>query len=429
MTVSFITLGCKVNQYESVALSKLFAEKGFTHVNDEKADITVINSCTVTAESNRKTRQAVRKVRRSNPNTVIVLTGCMAQAFFDEAKSVLEADIVVGNTDYENLPDLCLEFLKSRERICLHREHFNGEKISSLTVSSFPERTRAYIKIEDGCDRFCSYCIIPYAKGRVRSKSLEVIKNEATALAKAGYREVVLTGINLSAFGKDTGDELCDAVEVVCECNGIERVRLGSLECDQISDEALKKLASLEKFCPQFHLSLQSGSDNTLKAMNRKYDTAFYRDFVERIRKFFNNPSITTDIMVGFAGETDEDFRSSANFVKEIGFARSHVFVYSVREGTVAAKRTDQVDPYIKQERAKVMGKICADLEQEFLKAQVGLSCKVLFETGQNGYFEGYTENYTRVKVKTTENLEGKILPVRLLKVENDYCIGEMIKP
>lgn len=427
MTVSFITLGCKVNQYESVALSELFAKKGFTPINDEKADITVVNSCTVTAESNRKTRQTVRKVRRSNPNTVIVLTGCMAQAFFDEAKSVLEADIVVGNTDYENLPDLCLEFLKSRERICIHKEHISGEKICPLTVSSFPERTRAYIKIEDGCDRFCSYCIIPFAKGRVRSKSLELIKSEAEALGKAGYKEVVLTGINLSAFGKDTGDELCDAVEVVCECSGIERVRLGSLECDQITDEALKKLASLEKFCPQFHLSLQSGSDNTLKAMNRKYDTAFYRDFVGRIRKFFDNPSITTDIMVGFAGETDEDFRSSAAFVEEIGFARSHVFVYSIRKGTVAAKRTDQVDPYIKQKRAKIMGDICANLEKEFLKSQIGKTCKVLFETGENGYFEGYTENYTRVMVKTDKTLEGQILPVKLLKAENDYCIAELI--
>ena len=427
MTVSFITLGCKVNQYESVALSELFAKKGFTPVNDEKADITVVNSCTVTAESNRKTRQTVRKVRRSNPNTVIVLTGCMAQAFFDEAKEILEADIVVGNTDYENLPDLCLEFFKTRVRICNHKEHIVGEKICPLTVSSFPERTRAYIKIEDGCDRFCSYCIIPFAKGRVRSKSLGLIKTEAEALGKAGYKEVVLTGINLSAFGKDTGDELCDAVEVVCECEGIERVRLGSLECDQISDEALKKLASLEKFCPQFHLSLQSGSDNTLKAMNRKYDTEFYREFVGRIRKFFQNPSITTDIMVGFAGETDEDFRSSAAFVEEIGFARSHVFVYSIRKGTVAAKRTDQVDPYIKQKRAKIMGDICASLEQEFLKTQVGKTCKVLFETGENGYFEGYTENYTRVKVKTDDNLEGQILPVKLLKAENDYCIAELI--
>ena len=427
MTVSFITLGCKVNQYESVALSELFAKKGFTPINDEKADITVVNSCTVTAESNRKTRQTVRKVRRSNPDAVIVLTGCMAQAFFDEAKEILEADIVVGNTDYENLPDLCLEFLKAKKRICIHKEHTSGEKICALTVSSFPERTRAYIKIEDGCDRFCSYCIIPFAKGRVRSKSLELIKSEAEALGKAGYKEVVLTGINLSAFGKDTGDELCDAVEVVCECEGIERVRLGSLECDQISDEALKKLASLEKFCPQFHLSLQSGSDNTLKAMNRKYDTAFYRDFVGRIRKFFDNPSITTDIMVGFAGETDEDFRSSAAFVEEIGFARSHVFVYSIRKGTVAAKRTDQVDPYIKQKRAKIMGDICAGLEQEFLKSQAGLVCKVLFETGENGYFEGYTENYTRVKVKTDDNLEGQILPVKLLKAENDYCIAELI--
>ncbi|MBO5912848.1 MAG: MiaB/RimO family radical SAM methylthiotransferase, partial [Clostridia bacterium] len=273
----------------------------------------------------------------------------------------------------------------------------------------------------------CSYCIIPYARGRVRSRSLESIKKEAEALAEKGYKEIVLVGINLSAFGSDTGLELCDAVEAVSSVEGIMRVRLGSLECDQISDNALDRLSHNEKFCPQFHLSLQSGCDKTLKEMNRKYDTAFYRDLVARIRAKFQNPSITTDIMVGFAGETDEDFKASCDFMKEIGFARSHTFVYSMREGTVAAKRPDQVDPTVKQERSRIMQEICLNSEQDFLKLQLDTVAKVLLETEKDGIWEGYTENYTRVKVKAPENKENDIIAVKLTATQDDYYFGEII--
>lgn len=429
MKVSFFTLGCKVNQYESEAIGELFIKKGYTVCSpDEPADIVIINSCTVTAESNRKTRQTVRRARRQNPDAVIVLTGCMAQAFPGEAAKLSEADIVVGNKNEDKIPDLCEKFLAERKQMRIIESHEAGEKITDFTVTGFSEHTRSYIKIEDGCNRFCSYCIIPYARGRVRSKSTDKIKAEAEGLAAAGYNEIVLVGINLSAYGQDNGSELCDAVLAAASPDGIKRVRLGSLECDQISDSVLEKLASCDKFCPQFHLSLQSGCDKTLREMNRKYDTAFYRDLVKRIRSIFPDASITTDIMVGFSGETDEDFKKSSDFVAEIGFARSHVFIYSEREGTPAAKRNDQVDQAIRTKRAHIMGRICAECEQKFLQLQIGQTKDVLFETSENGVWEGYTENYTRVKVKCDRDIEGKILPVKITAAKENYCTGEIIK-
>ena len=427
MKVQFYTLGCKVNQYESEAMGELFEKRGYTVVGeDEPADIVIINSCTVTAESNRKTRQTVRKARRKNSQAVIVLTGCMAQAFPDEAAKIVEADIVVGNKNEDKIPDLCERFIAERKAMHIFEEHETGEKITDFTVTGFSEHTRSYIKIEDGCNRFCSYCIIPYARGRVRSKSVGVIAAEAEGLSRSGYKEIVLVGINLSAYGQDTGAGLCDAVLAAAAPEGIERVRLGSLECDQISDDALLKLSECKEFCPQFHLSLQSGCDRTLREMNRKYDTAFYRDLVERIRRIFPDASITTDIMVGFPGESDEDFKESCDFVRETGFARSHVFIYSEREGTPAARRHDAVDKSVRAERAHIMGDICRQCERNFLKAQCGKTEKVLFETESDGYWEGYTGNYTRVKVKSAGDLEGKILPVVLTAANEDYCIGEL---
>lgn len=427
MKVQFYTLGCKVNQYESEAMGELFEKRGYTVVGeDEPADIVIINSCTVTAESNRKTRQTVRKARRKNSQAVIVLTGCMAQAFPDEAAKIVEADIVVGNKNEDKIPDLCERFIAERKAMHIFEEHETGEKITDFTVTGFSEHTRSYIKIEDGCNRFCSYCIIPYARGRVRSKPVGAIAAEAEGLSRSGYKEIVLVGINLSAYGQDTGAGLCDAVLAAAAPEGIERVRLGSLECDQISDDALLKLSECKEFCPQFHLSLQSGCDRTLREMNRKYDTAFYRDLVERIRRIFPDASITTDIMVGFPGESDEDFKESCDFVREIGFARSHVFIYSEREGTPAARRHDAVDKSVRAERAHIMGDICRQCERNFLKAQCGKTEKVLFETESDGYWEGYTGNYTRVKVKSAGDLEGKILPVVLIAANEDYCIGEL---
>lgn len=428
MTVYFYTLGCKVNQYESQAMCELLKKAGFECVTSPKeADLVVVNSCTVTAESSRKTRQAVRRFKSGNPQAVILLTGCMVQAFPEMAIGLSEADIVLGNTEYDNIVEIVGEYFETKRRIVRVGEHKNGEKYCEIKAESFAEHTRSYMKIEDGCNRFCSYCIIPYARGRVRSRSLENIRAEAYKLAENGYKEIVLVGINLSAFGQDIGAELCDAVDAAAEPEGIKRVRLGSLECDTISDEALDRLAENDKFCPQFHLSLQSGCDKTLKEMNRKYDTAFYEDFVKRIRERFLNPSITTDIMVGFQGETDEDFEQSRVFVEKIGFARTHIFCYSVREGTKAAQRTDRVPNLEKQRRSVLMQSTAGKCEREFLESQIGLVSQVLFEEQVDGFWEGYTENYTRVRVKADRPLEGEILSVRITGAGDGVCDGKLV--
>ena len=309
MKVTFYTLGCKVNQYETEAMREAFAAAGHTPVpNDAPFDAAVINSCTVTAESDRKTRQILHKVRRENPETIIILTGCMVQAFSEEARKLTDADIVCGNTDVKKTVEYAERFLKDGERIFKVSEHKKTERFNTPVLSSFAERTRAYMKIEDGCDRYCTYCIIPTARGSVRSKPLAEIAAEAETLSRAGFSEIVLVGINLTSYGKGEDIDICDAVEAAARPDGIKRVRLGSLEPDHISDNVLERLKAQKKFCPQFHLSLQSGCDETLKRMNRHYDTAFYRDLVSRIRAVFKDASVTTDVMVGFAGETEEEF-------------------------------------------------------------------------------------------------------------------------
>ncbi|MCQ2440825.1 MAG: tRNA (N(6)-L-threonylcarbamoyladenosine(37)-C(2))-methylthiotransferase MtaB [Clostridia bacterium] len=426
MNVLFFTLGCKVNQYETQAIKELFLKKQFTCDKNQKADIIVINSCTVTAESDRKTRQLLRRLRRENKNAVIVLTGCMVQAFPEKSSELDCADIIVGNKDTKKLIKLTQDFLITKNKTVSIEEHLTGDIYNTPSISDFSERTRAFMKIEDGCDRFCSYCIIPKARGRVRSRNLEDIKKEALILAEKGYKEIVLVGINLSAYGKDTDFNLCDAVNAVCSVDKIKRVRLGSLEPDHISDDMLRRLKAQKKFCPQFHLSLQSGCDETLKRMNRHYDTKFYYDLIKRIRNIFDSPSITTDVMVGFAGETDDEFNKSLNFVKKVGFARTHIFVYSRRTGTVAAELKSQIPKSAKENRAKLMAEVCNISEKEFLNSQCNGTYPVLFETADNGYIEGYTPNYSRVRVYTDKNLTGKIINVKLIKTENNYCIGEI---
>lgn len=427
MKVTFYTLGCKVNQYETEAMREAFAAAGHTPVpSSAPFDAAVINSCTVTAESDRKTRQLLHKVRRENPEAIIILTGCMVQAFSEEAKALTDADIVCGNTDVKKTVEYAERFLKDGERIFEVSEHKKTERFNTPVLSSFAERTRAYMKIEDGCDRYCTYCIIPTARGSVRSKPLAEIAAEAETLSRAGFSEIVLVGINLTSYGKGENTDICDAVEAAAKPDGIKRVRLGSLEPDHISDNVLERLKTQKKFCPQFHLSLQSGCDETLKRMNRHYDTAFYRDLVLRIRKAFKNAAVTTDVMVGFAGETEEEFKKSLDFVKEIGFAKVHIFAYSRRRGTVAYGLKDQVIRAEKARRSHIMGQAAALSENAFLKSEIGNSCPVLFETGTDGYAEGYTPNYSRVKVKCNRDLCGKILNVKITAAENGCCIGEI---
>lgn len=428
MNYAFYTLGCKVNQYETNSMEALVKSKGhFVVPADCNADVIVINSCTVTAESDRKTRQIVRRLKSKSPHAVCVLTGCMPQALPEKALKVSDADIIMGNRNLACLCEFVDEFLKSGQRVIKIAEHESDEKFNTPTISQFNERTRAYLKIQDGCQRHCTYCIIPKARGRVRSKSIEEIKSEVSLLAKNGHKEIVLVGINLSAFGSDTGFNLCDAVDAVCEIDGVERVRLGSLEPDLFTDSMLLRLKSQVKLCPQFHLSLQSGCDETLKRMNRHYDSAFYEDLVERIRATFDNAAITTDIMVGFAGETEEEFLKSLNFVKKIKFAKSHIFAYSQREGTFADKMPNQVQKSEKERRSKLMIDAAKQSEAEFLKSQTGKTVNVLFEQQKGEYCYGYSENYTLIKVKANDIVH-KILKVKITQAEDECCIGEIIK-
>ncbi len=430
MNFNIVTLGCKVNQYESQAMREDMLKNGFVLSTDkDKADITIINSCTVTSVSDAKNRKIISKTRRNNPEGIIVLTGCMPQAFPKDSDNFKNCDIVLGNAKRAELIPSINKFLSEKNAFVQITEHpCKNEIFENLSVSSLGEHTRAFIKIEDGCNRFCSYCIIPYARGRVRSKSLEDLKTEIENIAANGYKEVVLVGINLSAYGLGEDFNLADAVECACAVEGIERVRLGSIEPEQMDEPMIKRLAALEKFCPQFHLSLQSGCDKTLKAMNRHYDTAEYARIVADLRKAFQNSATTTDVMVGFAGENEADFESSMNFVKSIGFSKVHVFPYSQRRGTVAANAPNQVNPAEKERRAKLMGNLVEQSRKDFLETQVGLNEDVLFERLRHGYLEGYTKNYTPVRVYCNDNsLCGEIKTVKITKAFDDYCEAELI--
>lgn len=427
MKFYFYTLGCKVNQYETSVMQKLVTDSGHSLAEGkESADIIVVNSCTVTGESDRKTRQAVRRFKRNNPTCTVVLTGCLPQAFKEDALSLNEADILLGNGSNHRLLQAVENFFATGERVVDITPHQKGDCFCTPTLDRFPERTRAYIKIQDGCERYCTYCIIPTARGWIRSKTPEVIKQEVAQLVNNGHKEIVLVGINLSTYGKDLGLNLCDAVDATAEVEGVERVRLGSLEPDLFTDEMLNRLANQPKLCPQFHLALQSGCDSTLHRMNRRYDTAFYADLVNRIRKTFSNSSITTDVMVGFVGESDEEFNRSVEFVKEIGFARSHVFAYSRRAGTPADRMKGHLENSVKEARSKIMIEVAARCEQTFLQSQIGLVCPLLFEQKEDEYWCGYTPNYTQVMVKCEDNLQGQIKSVKITEAKDTYCIGEI---
>ena len=430
MNFNIVTLGCKVNQYESQAMREDMIKNGYILSADKsKADITIINSCTVTSVSDAKNRKIINKVRRENPDGIIILTGCMPQAFPDDSNNFKNCDIVLGNSKRAELIPALTKYLSERNKYVHITEHLKkNEMFENLSVSSLGEHTRAFIKIEDGCNRFCSYCIIPYARGRVRSKKLDDLKNEIKNVALNGYKEVVLVGINLSAYGLGEDFDLADAVECACSVDGIERVRLGSIEPEQMDDKLISRLAAQSKFCPQFHLSLQSGCDATLKAMNRHYNSSEYRDIVEKLRNSFKNSAMTTDVMVGFAGESEDNFKKSMEFVKSIGFAKVHVFPYSQRRGTVAASAPNQVSPSEKEKRAKIMSALVEKSRAEFLCSQVGLVEQVLFERLRRGYLEGYTKNYTPVRIYSNDSsLCGTIREVKIVSSSKDYCMGELV--
>ncbi|MGN1051003.1 MAG: tRNA (N(6)-L-threonylcarbamoyladenosine(37)-C(2))-methylthiotransferase MtaB [Acutalibacteraceae bacterium] len=428
MNFSIITLGCKVNQYESQVMSEIMQNAGFTlSENKDIADIFIVNTCTVTSVGDRKNRKLLHRIRRNNEDSIIVVTGCMPQAYPDEEIYSI-CDIILGNTNRRAIANKIKEYISNRKFIKEVKEHTKGEIFEEITLTKYDERTRAILKIEDGCNRFCSYCIIPYARGRVRSKDLDVIKAESEKLAKNGYKEIVLVGINLSCYGLNKDFDLCDAVEAVSEVEGVSRIRLGSLEPERMDEDFIKRLAKCKKLCPQFHLSLQSGCDETLARMNRHYSSEEYKVIVENLKKYFPDASFTTDVMVGFAGETEEEFKKSMDFVKEIGFSKVHVFPYSIREGTVGAALPNQVDEKTKSNRSKEMIALSNSIRNDYLISQVEKTYEVLFERmRENSYLEGYTKNYLPVRLYTDKDLSGEILNVKITDAGDDYCVCELI--
>lgn len=428
MKAAFYTLGCKVNQYETEYMAEILKNAGMQIVShNEEADYYIINSCTVTATADQKTRQNVRKFKRQHPNSIVILTGCMPQAFPDQASALNEADIVLSNKSNDDILDLINQFNITHNRIVKIDKHQKGDKFSKCSINQFSERIRAFVKIEDGCDRFCSYCIIPMSRGRVRSKSLEDLKEEIAMLGKNGIKEIVLVGINLSSYGKGQGFNIVDAVKICNDDPNIKRVRLGSLEPDHITDEVIEGLAQYEKLCPQFHISLQSGCDKTLKDMNRHYNSDEYRRLCNKLRNTFDNATITTDIMVGFNDETEEDFKTSLQFAKEIGFEKVHTFPYSERQGTVASRKGDNVPKQEKERRASVMIEETNKIRHEYFSKLIGAKEVVLFENnlGDNTY-QGYTKNYVPVRMESDADIIGKEIEVTIKSadINLDCCFA-----
>ncbi len=428
MKAAFYTLGCKVNQYETEYMAEILKNAGMQIVShSEDADYYIINSCTVTATADQKTRQNVRKFKRQHPNSVVILTGCMPQAFPEQASALNEADIVLSNKSNDDILDLINRYNVSHNRIVKIDKHQKGDEFTKCSIEHFSERIRAFVKIEDGCDRFCSYCIIPMSRGRVRSKSIDDLKNEIKMLGNNGIKEIVLVGINLSSYGKGEDFNIVDAVRICNDDENIRRVRLGSLEPDHITDEVIEGLAKYEKFCPQFHISLQSGCDKTLKDMNRHYTADEYRQLCKKLRATFDDATITTDIMVGFNDETEEDFNTSLQFAKEIGFEKVHTFPYSERQGTVASRKGDNVPKQEKERRASVMIEETNKIRHEYFNKLIGAKEVVLFENNLGGNtYQGYTKNYVPVRMESNTDIIGKEieLTIKSADINLDCCFA-----
>lgn len=429
-TFNIITLGCKVNQYESEAVEELFLQKGYKKAN-ENADIYVINTCTVTNMSDRKSRQMISRARRDNPEAVVAVMGCYSQVKPEEVAAIEGVDIVLGSRNKENVVELCEDVLQNKGAIDKIIAPSETKTFEELQISNQTEMTRAYLKIQDGCNMYCSYCLIPYARGNIVSRDIESIVEESKRLANNNFKEIVLTGIHVSSYGKDIDDELSliDVIEAVAEVEGIERIRLSSMEPRHISLEFLERMKATKKACDHFHLSLQSGSDDILKAMNRKYDTVIYKQKVEEIRQVFPNAGITTDIIVGFPGETEKNHKQTMEYAEEIKFSKMHLFKYSPREGTRAAKMSNQIDGRTKKNRLHDLEKIEEANRKEFLNKQIGKTLSVLIESKSDleGYSGGHSTNYLKVNVK--ENIAANtIIDVNITNIIDDELVGEIVE-
>ena len=426
--VSFYTLGCKVNQYETNAMIQKFQEAGYEIVdlNKETADIYIVNTCTVTNMSDRKSRQVLRRLKDKNKESIVIAVGCYAQVAKQELENMPEIDIALGNEEKSDIVHYVEKFIKEKNKLIEIDDISTQREFKDMGQITYTEKTRAVIKIQDGCNNFCSYCIIPYARGRVRSRAEESILNEITQIAQKGIQEVVITGIQVAAYGRDFGNEngLIELLEKINSIDGIARIRLGSLEPKIITEEFMQRLVKLEKMCHHFHLSLQSGCDETLKRMNRKYTTTDITEIVERLRKYYNDVILTTDIIVGFPGETEEAFDVTYEFLKQTKLYKMHVFQYSPRKGTRAASMPNQIDGNIKEARSKKLIELSNKNQLEYNENLIGQNVEVLFEEKEieNGetYYKGHTQNYILVKYKSSEELENTLKNVEVLGAEEE---------
>ena len=431
MTVGIFTLGCKVNQYESEAIAEGLEANGFSVVNHaDICDIYVINTCTVTAESDRKARQFIRRAIKKNPEAYIIVTGCMAQTSSDEIAKIDGVDYVTGNSKKLSVIDAALSFKEKNEKNPspdLFIEDIFESGFEEMSIERF-DRTRAYVKIEDGCENRCTYCIIPSARGKVRSKSPEAVLDEVKALINGGCREVVLTGIETASYGKDLdGVTLADLLFEVDKLDRIGRVRLGSLDPSLMNERFVSKIASLSSLTPHFHLSLQSGSDRVLALMKRKYNSKMAMAVIERLRAAIPGVQFTTDVIVGFPGETEENFNETVEFIKKARFLSAHIFQYSKRKGTPAATMPDQVPENIKAERSARLISLQNEITNEILTNEIGNEYDVLFETQSNGFANGHTPSFIEVKVKIDESIEDTVRRVKIVGIENGVCLGTII--
>ena len=422
--VKFITLGCKVNQYETNAMAQKFKESGYEIVdmNDDISDICIVNTCTVTNMSDRKSRHSLRRVKEKNPSAIIAAVGCYAQVAKNDLENMPEIDIVLGNEEKANIVQYVEKFIENEKKLIEIEDIATKKEFEDMGQITYTEKTRAFIKVQDGCNQFCSYCIIPYARGRVRSRNAESIIKEITQIAQNGIKEVVITGIHVASYGRDFENEngLIELLEKINEIEGIKRIRLGSLEPKIITEEFMQRLSKLEKICHHFHLSLQSGCDATLKRMNRKYTTSEVKEIIERLRRYYDDVMLTTDIIVGFPGETEEEFETTYQFLKQAKLYKMHVFQYSPRKGTRAAVMPNQIDGNIKEARSKKLIELSNENQKMYNQQLVGKEVEVLFEDKEveDGitYFRGHTQNYVLVKYKTDENLENTL---KLIKISD----------
>lgn len=426
MKVAIYTLGCKVNQYETQAMEQELRRRGHTVVPfTADADAYVVNTCSVTAVSDQKSRQVISRARRTHPESVVAICGCYSQTHPEDVRA-LPVDLIAGTGDRMGFLDLLEQEMEDRRPLESLDRSFDRRTFELLSAGGLPNRTRAMLKVEDGCVNFCSYCIIPYARGPVRSLTLDHAAREAARLQKEGYREIVLTGIEISSWGQDlkNGTSLIDLIETVCTAALECRVRLGSLEPRTITEEFCRRAARLENLCPQFHLSLQSGCDDTLRRMNRKYTTDRYAESAELLRRFFRRPALTTDLIVGFPEETEEEFARTMAFIRGCGFAQMHIFPYSIRPGTPAAARP-QVSARVKEARAAAAAEAAGQMHREYLAGCVGERYPVLFEQEKNGRFAGHAPNYMEVFAKGAD-LHNKVRMVRVTGVEEEGLTGEI---